>query len=413
MGNVVYAGAQGLVLLVLAKLGSPELVGIYALGLAVTGPVFMLTSLALRPVAATDVEANFTDSEYFLLRTAGMTAGLVGAGMLAWAFGYSLFVLAVVCAVGVTKAIEGFSDLCYGFFQRSERLDRLALSRLFRGLLSALAMLVGLSLTGSLLISVLLIAAGWFLVLISFDVPHYRRMGRVDAGDRGVRSIRRLAALGVTSVPLALAMMLISLNASIPRYWIEDALDASALGFFAAAAYLVFSGTTIVSAIGQAALVPLRRMFLTESRRYTALLAKLIVTVLGLGLFGTFLAAIAGREILSLLYTSDYGAYADLLVLLSVAGTVGFAGSIINRAITATRHLVHMLPLYVTTTATVLVLSMVLIPRFGLAGAALAVLGGNLVEVIAGGAVIGLAVKEKVNIASPLPNAGVGSTGGS
>src|SRR5512143_2641504 len=53
-GNIVYAGCQWGVLVILAKLGTPEMVGQFALGLAVTAPVIIFANLALRGVQVTD-----------------------------------------------------------------------------------------------------------------------------------------------------------------------------------------------------------------------------------------------------------------------------------------------------------------------------------------------------------------------
>src|ERR1044072_4016691 len=53
-GNLIYSGCQWGVLIVLARLGSPEQVGQFALALAVTAPVIMLSNLQLRGVLATD-----------------------------------------------------------------------------------------------------------------------------------------------------------------------------------------------------------------------------------------------------------------------------------------------------------------------------------------------------------------------
>ena len=50
VGNSIYAGGQFAMLVLLAKLVRPELVGQYALGLAVVYPVTMLTNLQLRAV---------------------------------------------------------------------------------------------------------------------------------------------------------------------------------------------------------------------------------------------------------------------------------------------------------------------------------------------------------------------------
>ena len=54
VGNLAYAGCQWGMLVVLAKLGSAEMLGQLALGFAITAPVFLLTSLSLRAVLVTD-----------------------------------------------------------------------------------------------------------------------------------------------------------------------------------------------------------------------------------------------------------------------------------------------------------------------------------------------------------------------
>ena len=52
-GNVVYLASQWAMLVVLAKLGSPELVGQLAPDLHVTTPIFLFANLRLRAVQAT------------------------------------------------------------------------------------------------------------------------------------------------------------------------------------------------------------------------------------------------------------------------------------------------------------------------------------------------------------------------
>src|SRR5690349_21224091 len=68
LGNVVYAGCQWGMLVVLAKLGSPEIVGQFALALAVTAPVFMFTNLQTRGVQATDARKEYAFGDYLALR---------------------------------------------------------------------------------------------------------------------------------------------------------------------------------------------------------------------------------------------------------------------------------------------------------------------------------------------------------
>ena len=54
--------------IVLAKLGSPEQVGQFALGLAIAAPVFMFATLRLRDVQATDAKQEYQFGDYFALR---------------------------------------------------------------------------------------------------------------------------------------------------------------------------------------------------------------------------------------------------------------------------------------------------------------------------------------------------------
>ena len=70
VGNVIYAACQWAMLVVLAKLGSPEIVGQFALGLAITAPVIMLTNLQLRAVQATDAKRAYSFGDYLGLRLA-------------------------------------------------------------------------------------------------------------------------------------------------------------------------------------------------------------------------------------------------------------------------------------------------------------------------------------------------------
>jgi len=54
-GNIVYSACQWAIVVALAKLGSPEQVGEYALGMAISAPIVLFASLQLRALLASDV----------------------------------------------------------------------------------------------------------------------------------------------------------------------------------------------------------------------------------------------------------------------------------------------------------------------------------------------------------------------
>jgi hypothetical protein len=67
-GNVFYAACQWGILVVLAKLGTSQMVGEFALALAITAPVVIGAGLSLRGIQATDARSQYRFGDYLLLR---------------------------------------------------------------------------------------------------------------------------------------------------------------------------------------------------------------------------------------------------------------------------------------------------------------------------------------------------------
>src|SRR5580700_4270976 len=76
-GYAVYAGCQWGMLVALAKLGTPAMVGQFALGLAATAPLLMFANLQLRTVLATDTRGEYAFSDYLGLRLSSTLLALL------------------------------------------------------------------------------------------------------------------------------------------------------------------------------------------------------------------------------------------------------------------------------------------------------------------------------------------------
>src|SRR5580704_17610011 len=95
-GNVLYAASQWGILVALAKLGTPQMVGEFALALAITAPVMIGTGLSLRGVQATDAAAEYLFRDYLLLRLlTTCMAGLLIAWIV-WLSGYGWHTAAII-----------------------------------------------------------------------------------------------------------------------------------------------------------------------------------------------------------------------------------------------------------------------------------------------------------------------------
>ncbi len=193
-GNGLYAASQWAMLSLLAKLGGREMLGEYALAVALTAPVAMLAHLNLRAVLATDVSGRRLFSDYLTVRLGVSGLALAAMAALALVFGRSGDMAAVIFLTGLAQTSETVSDAYYGAMQRRDEMDRIARSMMVRGVLSAAAFGIVLWMSGNLAWAVAATAAGRLLVLVAYD----RRKG--SAGEAwegrswaGARSILRQA----------------------------------------------------------------------------------------------------------------------------------------------------------------------------------------------------------------------------
>jgi O-antigen/teichoic acid export membrane protein len=377
-------------LVVLAKLGTVEMTGQFALGLAVGAPVFLLTNLSLRSLLATDVRSEHRFGDYLALRLVTVGVGLAAIVVLLGVSGYRQETRLVCLLVAVAKAIEAVSDVLHGLMQRHERMDLLAGSIVLRGALSLGALAAGLLLTGSLVWALLLLSAAWILVLLAYDVPRSRRVlagalrPRWHRGDLG-----RLTRL---SLPLGITAMLISLTATIPRYFVERYRGEDELGIFVAMVSLIVVGGTAVNAIGQSVSPRLAGAYAAgEHTRAARLLVGLVTVGLLLGGAGAVVALAWGGEILAWLYRAEYARHAEVLVWIMAAAAASYGASFLGHAMTAARLLRVQMPLFAGVAAVALVASAVLVPGGGLRGAAQAILATSVVQLALAAAVMGWA----------------------
>ena len=395
IGNLIYSGCQWGMLVVLAKLGNPEMVGTFTLGLAVTAPVMMFSNLQLRDIQTTDAKNHYLFNDYLGLRL--ITTGLA-LPIILWitlATGYKGETAIVIILIGFAKGLESISDVFYGLLQKHEKMDRMAISVMMKGPLSLLMLSIGTYISGSIIWGVLGLVIAWACILLIWDIPSYRWLinkftsegeipdsleGRTAKPRWQLGTIRKLIWL---SLPLGLVMMLISLNANIPRYFLEQSLGKKELGVFAALAYLIVAGNMVVSALGSAARPRLAKYYAGGNvSAYQKLLFQLVAIACLLGLSGILVAWVAGGQILTIVYQPEYAKYTELLIWLMVTAGIGYVSSFLGEGMTAARYFRTQIPLFIVVTSTSAIASFWFIPKNGLKGAAIALMIAEIVRII-------------------------------
>lgn len=333
-GSVFYAFTQWAMLVMIAQFGDAKEVGMFSLGLAIASPLIILTNLQLRTLQATDVNSEYAFRDYFGVRIVSLFFFFLILLILLTNSNYSSETLMVIGTVAFYKMIESLSDVTHGLFQKEIRLDLVAISKSLKGIVGLLFIYIGYSVWNSINYALVLFGCSWLIIFLIYDL--YKANSFSNILPRF--DVNNMKKIILFAFPLGIFNMLGSLNANIPRYFIEKTEGIETLGYFSAITYLVVAGSTVITAICQANTPYISKLFMTKN--YSRFIkTTIILSLIGLiqGLFITFICFFWGEEILDLVYGKDYIKYSSFLTLVMIAGTINYTATGLGYALNATR----------------------------------------------------------------------------
>ncbi len=265
IGNVIYVACQAGWLILISKLSNEGSRGRFVLALSITTPVIFFSAVAMRQMLATDVKHEYPFSVYLRIRLLTTVLAIVVIGGIAavqWSDHRAAAV--VLLLVGTAKAFESISDIIFGRMQQFERLDRVALSMMIKGLISLIMLAIGLAVTHDAVGAAAGIAISFLITLLLIDIPSARLVTKHAAlseshahsarnggpwffsGSSGLQLVRGAA-------PLAFASGLVVLNPNILIYfirWSSGERTEELVGVYGSLSYLAQIGTIVVAGAG-------------------------------------------------------------------------------------------------------------------------------------------------------------------
>jgi O-antigen/teichoic acid export membrane protein len=409
-GNVTFALCQWAVIVILAKLGDAAMVGRFALALAVAYPITFLAHMQLRVIFVTDLEGKYPAGEMLglrlLLSALALTVLLVTCKIL----GYGAETTKVILVVGVAQLVDCISENYFAIVQRAERMDRIARSQMFRSLLSLFAVALAVYFTRSLLWGVTGYVFGRASVLLLYDASHATfTLGGISEHSSTFLerispewSFRKQFGMLWVVLPLGIVSVLGSLNSNMPRYFIEKSFGPAEVGIYSALNYIPAAALMIATALGYAIFARLSKLYFDgDVRGFKIVLGKAVAVCAALGLAGVLGGMVFGRQVLTLLYRPEYAEQLHLLLWLLGVGAVGCVASCLGCAMSAAAQFREQPPLFLVVMGTSFVACYVLIPRFGLRGAAFAALVAMCVQLLGTAIVIHAALVKRAQVTKP------------
>lgn len=392
LGNLVYAACQWGMLASLARLGTPVMLGQFALALAVTAPIMLFANLKLRSVQSTDINDEYAFGSYLSLRLVTIPLALIAIMNIAW-LRYDTGLGLMIALMGLAKGIESVSDILLGLLQKHELMTEIAFSQMIKGALSLLFFTLMLLTTGNLASAITGILLAWSSVLLLFDAPlaaaalgnDRQRLPMRPFYQAGLLrpnwSITALQSLAWRTLPLGLAVMLASLGTNIPQYFIEHFKGTYDLGLYAAMSYPLVGGALIINALSQSATPRLAKYYAAqETNEFMNLLAKLMAVGFLLGVSGIGIVALAGEEILDVAYGEEYARQTHVFLWIMVGVGVGYLYVFLGTAVSAMRRFSVQLPIHLAGTILLGTLCATWIPTHGIVGAAWGLVCAGLLQ---------------------------------
>jgi len=376
--NAIYGACNLLLLVVLNKLGSTAIAGKFSLVLAITAPIFMFANLRFNTILASDMQPSVRVSDYFKLRIILLAAAIcITAGGLRMPSSTGLGVL--LMTVALAKAAEAISDLCCGLQQRIERMDRIAISLVSNGLTMIGSFAIVYYVSRRLDYAAMGLLASRLAVLLLYDIPaaHQASKHAVFTRPRPATHPEVLASMGtilLTAAPLGVTAALLSLSSNIPRYIIADEFGDDMLGLFCSVAVVLQAGNLVFRAIEQPA-IPRLAQLLNEKNAdgFWMLLESLMAGFLLVGVAGCALSLWVGPTLLSWVFSPAFRPMGGVLALMTLAMVIAQIAGMIESSLIAARLTAVQMAMHSVTTLSCFLLGVLLIPRFELYGAVLAV----------------------------------------
>jgi len=375
-GNAVSALSMWVLLMLLTKTTSVETVGIFAVAQAVGLPISKFLSLKLQLVQVTDARNDYAFGHYYALKLVMAVATVATIAVVGFGF-YPVYTALVVLALGIGYAIIELREMFLATMQKAERMDKITVSRVLQGLLS-LVLFGGLFwVTRDLIVGIVGLIAARLGVLMLYDVPVSKTMLAAEA-ESGGRELRmasewnwsKLWRLARLAAPLGLVAWLTTLFTSVPRLVLDKAIGTAEVGYFAALSSLLLVGKLMTGALGQTVIPRLSIYYVEKRRAFWGMVIKVVGVALLLGVLGIAASALFGKLILTVLFTSAYAQHDWVFVNVMIAASVSFLFSCMNMSLTAARKFAVQFPLYALAAVAAAASAWLLIPTYGMLGAA-------------------------------------------
>ena len=356
-------------MILITRINSMDDAGIFTLSFSIACLVYYIGTYAGRVYQVTNVNDSITDSDFIIHRAITCVMMIFISLMYCFISGYSLYKFTVVILLCIYKSLEAFSDVLYGVVQKNNNLYQVGISLTIKSVFALILFVVVDIVTRNIIYSILFAILAWILVIVLYDFKNVNYVSKFKL-HFNISSLRDIFKNGFF---VFIINFLSSYIVNAPKY----ALDGRASNELQAIFGIILMPATLISLGVQYFIQPFLEQLTSsfknnDKKAFNKVVIKLLFITSGLGVICLIGAYILGIPVLSLVYGLELSAYLFELEII-IFGSILFALSLIlsSALITVRYNFIHFI-VFVITSVFGFFISIILITRFSIDGAAYA-----------------------------------------
>ncbi|MGB5684527.1 MAG: lipopolysaccharide biosynthesis protein [Candidatus Electrothrix sp.] len=371
-GNISNLLIQTIVLIFINHVEGLEISGYYALAFSVATPLFNFGGMQIRSIIATDIHKKFNYFEYRNNITINNSICFALA-LTSFLFHFDQDFYFCLFALCLLKILENYSDIHYGFFQKTKHIKFVGYSLVFKNVLAFIFMSTCYIYNAHIYSIVLS-----FLLSRLFGLLLDNKLGQSLSFKEGQPSHFRKkswARMFNLTFPVGIMVSVIAANNSLPRFFLELFTDTKVVAIFSTSISMLLLIITISNSLGQFYTINLSKSFAKNMLKefFNIIIFMELCVILCASLLFLFISFFSEKISLFLFNISnvDFDTFLQLMV---IAVSIQSANAILGFVLTSMRwfrsHAILQLWIVLLTAVT----QFIFVKTMGLIGSAYALL---------------------------------------
>ena len=327
-GTFFYFLCQWLITVFVVRIGNYHLAGVFSLVVSITNVFYCISLYGVRNYQVSDIKCEYSDADYFTLRTITSIIGFVLFIVTIKTLHYDFEINSCCIIYMLYKIGEAFSDLLFGFNQKYDKYKNIAISYTLKGVGTLVIFIVTLYFTKDLFKTILSNVVVYFTIIFLFDWKNLRKNVSIQFKTDKINTLLKIC------FPLMLYICLVPYLNFITRYFVELNYGTDNLGYYSSVTMIVSVLSTLTNSVFVTVIPRISSLYINKSynaikkliRKTLLIFSVLLIVIMILAyLLGPFAFKIVfGKEILNYMYLLPF------TVLTSFAlSVVSFSSSVL------------------------------------------------------------------------------------